>query len=323
MQIPRLKAEQHTAFIIATDTSLNSLAAAGIEAHAVVSIDCQHYSCYHFMNGMPPIPLFLDLASPPLLAAMAGRRYFFAGGHPLAAYVSRFWRSFPPVDTSGGNVTYAAVCLAESIGAKKIELYGADFSYPLGWTYTRGAYIFPSFAQRQKRLLPFETLHSDLLYRTPLVKKAGKGGVFYYETPAMRMYRERLEEKSALLRTELIPVPGMGAPVNVCTRRRQGKPSPLIWGKPSLRAEDFLAGYQDRIRALPLPGKGVSAWLEKLNLEERFILATLLPEAAALKRRSPELKTGALIEAAAAYCRAEIEKVLNAVKSEGEQQGTR
>jgi hypothetical protein len=131
----------------------------------------------------------------------------------------------------------------------------------------------------------------------------------------MRIYRERLEEKSALLRAELIPIPGMGAAVNVRARRgRNEEPPPLRWGKPSLGAEDFLAGYRDRIRALPLPGGGISAWLEKLNPEERFVLATLLPEAAALKRRFPELKTGALIEAAAAYCRAEIEKVLNAVK---------
>ncbi|MDR1904578.1 MAG: DUF115 domain-containing protein [Treponema sp.] len=319
IQIPRLKAKQQTTFIIAADTSLNSLVNAGIRAHAVISIDCQHYSCYHFMNGMPEIPLFLDIASPPLLAAMTGRKFFFAGGHPLAAYVSRFWRSFPWVDTSGGNVTYAAVSLAECLGAEEIELYGADFSYPLGWTYTRGAYLFPSFAQKQKRLLPLETLHSDLLYRTPLTKQEGKDGGFYYETPAMCMYRERLEEKSALLRAELIPIPGMGAAVNL--RMKQGRGGEnffpvLAWGKPSMSAEDFLEGYRAKIRALPLPRNSVSAWLEKLKPEESLVLATLIPEAAAVKRRSPELKTGPLIDAAAAYCCMEIEKVLNAVKVE-------
>ncbi|MDR2095211.1 MAG: DUF115 domain-containing protein [Treponema sp.] len=316
IQLPRLRAEQRTAFIIAADTSLNSLVNAGITAHAVVSIDCQHYSCQHFMNGIPEgTPLFLDLASPPLLAAMTGNRYFFAGGHPLAAYVSRFWRSFPPVDTSGGNVTYAAVCLAESLGAQEIELYGADFSYPLGLTYTRGAYLFPSFAQRQKRLSPLETLHSDLLYRTPLTKRGGKDGGFYYETPAMRMYRERLEDKAALLGAELIPIPGMGAAVNVRIKQgqRRGNPAP-VWGKPSVSTEDFLAGYHAKICALPLPGNSISAWLEKLKQDESLVLATLLPEAAAVKRRSPQLQTGPLIEAAAAYCRAEIEKVLNAVR---------
>ncbi|MDR1256852.1 MAG: DUF115 domain-containing protein, partial [Spirochaetaceae bacterium] len=123
LQIGTISEKRKSFFLIAADTALATLLEAGITPDAVISIDCQHISYYHFMNRLPPdIPLFLDISSPPLLASRADRPFFFSGGHPLSAYVSRFFRPLPAVDTSGANVTFAALSLAERLGAKNIEV---------------------------------------------------------------------------------------------------------------------------------------------------------------------------------------------------------
>ena len=131
IQLPRLLETRNNTFLMATDTSLPALLQASLTPDAVVSIDCQHISYLHFMLGLP-CPLYLDLASPPLVASRSPRPRFFSSSHPLTRYVSHKWHPLPAVDTSGGNVTYAAMSLADSLGAEVITLYGADFAYPLG-----------------------------------------------------------------------------------------------------------------------------------------------------------------------------------------------
>jgi hypothetical protein len=301
-------------FLIAGDTSLPSLLRAGIEPDAVVSIDCQHISYYHFMAGMPPrIPLFLDLASPPLVASRSSRPWFFSGGHPLALYISRRWRPIPPVDTSGANVTYACLSLAETLGAEEIAIYGADFSYPQGQTYSRGAYIYPYFDKRQNRLSPTESLFSAFLYRSPLLTKVQGPESWYYETATLSRYRALLEQKAAAMEIPVYPVPGRGAPLRI---RRAGprRPSRLLRifaaGQQRIAARPFLKEYRQGLRVLPALAENIQSYLDGLTGEERALFTTLLPQAAALKRREPGLKPMELLEAARDYSIGEIDKVL-------------
>jgi len=315
MQIKRLKENREGLFLIASDTSLPCLLGAGIKPDAVISIDCQHISYHHFMNGIPEgTLLFLDLASPPLLAAISKRRHFFTGGHPLTRYVSQLCKPLQELDTSGGNVTYAAVSLAEQLGADEIELYGADFSYPLGSSYARGTYIYRIFASRQNRLSPLEAHASAFLYRTPLEKKGDRA--WYYETGTLMLYRERLEEKCRHMEATLIPVEGMGAPITIGkgeTRRKNMKV--FSCGKTLMKAGDFLRFYREGIARLPEPGKTPSEYLASLHGEAQAVFTTILPTAAAIKRglaiRRP---SGAgfreVIEETRAFCLAEIDIVL-------------
>jgi hypothetical protein len=314
-QLPELIRRRDSCYLIATDTSLPSLLAAGVEPDAVISIDCQHISYFHFMGGFPDhIPLFLDLASPPVVAACSKNPHFFLSGHPLARYISRFWRSFPGVDTSGGNVTYAALSLAATLGAQQIELYGADFSYPRGITYARGTYIYPYFDKKQSRFTPTESLFSDFLYRSPSLTRMGAGDSWYYETKIMTRYREGLEEKAHALGTVRV-VPGMGPPLDV--EKKSGAPPPATGlfhlfsaGPLSMSAGDFLLEYQKKIRSLPPIREGIPKFLEKLKEDERLILATLLPTGAAFKRRRPALRGEAVLEEVRDFCLAEISRIL-------------
>jgi hypothetical protein len=341
LQLPRIAAargKKEGPFLIATDTSLPALLGAGLEPDAVISIDCQHISYRHFIppqgfrNGrrqgpLIPVPLFLDLASPPLLASLAASPVFFSGGHPLASYLSSRWRPFPAIDSSGGNVTYAAVSLAEFLGAREIELYGADFSYPLGRTYARGTYIFPYFETRQCRLDSLEGLFSRFLYRTALEKKDSPQG-WYYETETLVRYRKSLEARGEGL--GLIPAPGLGACIGMAPGPRPPAPGipasgvpvrgnplpagefPAISKSPAVSqspaAGEFLAGYKAKLRSLPALNPGAS------SVEERRILTTLLPLAAALRRKEPDLRGGELIERTRDYAVAEIDRVLSAAQ---------
>jgi hypothetical protein len=197
-------------------------------------------------------------------------------------------------------VTHAAVSLAESLGAREIELYGADFSYPLGRTYARGTYIFPYFEARQNRFEPLEALFSRFLYRSPLEKKSPgpDRGAWYYETETLARYRESL--KSVGRGARLLFAPGLGAPpaprpaAPGGPRPEAENPGPAAGaptaGAPTAGAREFLARYREQIRALPpaAPGSSAGTYLAGLGDEEGRILATLLPLAAALRRKAGE-----------------------------------
>ncbi|MDR0582922.1 MAG: DUF115 domain-containing protein [Treponema sp.] len=310
-------AKKNGPFIISADTALPVLLKSGLSPDAVVSIDCQHISYYHFMGAFPgDIPLFLDIASPPLLADLSRSPFFFSGGHPLAAYISQKWRPLPRIDTSGGNVTHACLSLAENLGAERITVYGTDFAYPGGRVYARGTYIYPFFERKQTRLSPLEARFSAFLYRVPfLPPEAGQTG--YYETAAFRFYRRAFEEKAAAMGAEIIPAPGSGAPIRIERQAAPGKrPRTLrlfASGAALTGSAEFLAQYRKAIAALPLPGTKTGAYLEELDNDERQVLATLLPQTAAMKRRRPNLCTAELIAQVKARSVESIDRVLTSI----------
>jgi hypothetical protein len=313
--IPLLKEKKERPFIIAADTSLPTLLDADLEPDAVVSIDCQHISYYHFMAGLPEHTLlFLDLASPPLVASQSQRPYFFSGGHPLTRYLSRLWRPIPELDTSGANVAYAALSLAEYLGARNIELYGADYSYPEGITYARGSYIRCLFENRQTRKDPLENLHSAFLYRTPLSKRSREDRSWYYETKALAMYRKRLEEKAFSMTARISAVPGRGAPLQLKTLKGfNSNMEPLrmfAHGKASMAAAEFLRRYRNGIAALPALTGPAPAYLERISREENIIFTTLLPSMAAIKRRHPDLSIPETAQTARDYSVEAIDRVI-------------
>ena len=317
-QIPslaELKQKQKNIFIIAADTSLPALLCHGITPDAVVSIDCQHISYYHFIGTQcRNIPLFLDLSSPPLLAHLSEAPVFFSGGHPLARYISDFYGCFPPIDTSGGNVTYACLSVAESLGAEKIHIYGADFSYPHGRLYAKGAYIYRYFEKKQNRFSSLESQISSFLYRSDFLPSDNKR---YYETATLRFYRNKFEEKASTINAEITAEPGAGAPIQLLPKKihHLNKNRTALFADPfkprtKINALDFLEQYKKAICNLPLIGQEPGIYMQKLKDNERRILATILPLLAAIKHRRPELGTSELFEATKKSCIEEIENKL-------------
>ena len=332
MQIPLLLEQKREGergpFVISTDTALPALLHHGLNPDAVVSIDCQHISYHHFVgSACQGIPLYLDIASPPVLSGFSDRHFFFSGGHPLALYLGLKWMPLPVLDTSGGNVTFACLSLAENLGARRITVCGADFSYPAGRIYARGTYVFPYFERRQNRLSPLEAQTSVFLFRSPFLPPEPAEttiGVHPYETATMRSYRRSFEHKVSVMEAEVTAMPGLGIPPITCRKslsRVPGKGAShggrwnLASGKPVMNAVEFLERYRRDIEALPslAPGgrKDVGTYMQGLSAEAQQVFTTLLPHMAALKHRRPELQPFELLDAVKRYCADEIGRVLD------------
>ncbi len=292
-------------FLIATDTSWPVLAARGIAPDAVVSIDCQHIGYYHFFRKLPEsIPLVLDLASPHILATRAPDVRFFSSGHPLCRYIADRWRPFPMLDTSGGNVTHAALSLAETLGAERVRVYGADFSYPRGKSYARGTYIYGYFDRRSRRLSPLESQFQDFMLRSGGLRRVETtDGEFRYETDTLSRYRaafERFTGDPGSGSTETgEPDQGSGiafvqaeddrasGPRAATFRRRGARELRLfVAGRSAGDARSFLMDYRRRLASLPAPTGHPAAYQRALSADERDILMTILPAASAVKRAS-------------------------------------
>jgi hypothetical protein len=315
-QIPALKeCKSRQVFIISCDTALPALLHYGIEPDAAVSIDCQHISFCHFLccgrRNLPNITLILDIASPPLLSSFSLSPLFFSSDHPLAQYISLYWKPFPKLDTSGGNVTYAALSLAENLGAKRVTLFGADSSYVNSRTYARGTYIYPYFEKRQNRFSPLEAQSSSFLYRSPFLPKMSQTQS-YRETSSLRFYREKLEEKAVKMTAQISCAQGQGAPVNLTQKKANNKINEVVFNinldKPNISGIDFLKQYREEIASLPEAGN--ANYIGKLDIKNRQIFNTILPTAAAIKRTNPHLKLKDLIEDTKQYCVNQITNVL-------------
>jgi hypothetical protein len=321
LQLDIIAKERKTFFLIAADTALSTLLEAGLPPDAVISIDCQHISYYHFMKYLPPdIPLFLDLSSPPLLTSIVKNYFFFSGGHPLSSYITRFFRPFPAIDTSGANVTYAALSLAEKLGAKSISVYGADFSYPKGKLYTRPAYLYSYFRRKQDRFMPAESFAASFLYNSKSLKRIENAASWYYETRPMSLYRKKFEQKASFINAGISIAPGEGAPVMFSKPETHGRDTQkegpahiFAAGKAFCGAKEFLSFYRKNINELPLPEENITNYQRKLPDMQRLVFTTLLPAAAAIKYRTgADYGVKELLADVKTYCLTELSRVMDA-----------
>jgi hypothetical protein len=318
LAIPALRdAASAGAFLIATDTSLPALLGAGLKPGAVVSIDCQHISYYHFLGGIPEgTPLVIDLSSPSRLTRLTDSPRFFSSGHPFCAYVSAHFRPFPALDTSGGNVTHAALSLAEALGAESTLLAGADFSYPDGKSYARGTYIYGYYDKLQGRLAPMESLFSGFVFRNADVSRevSPDGSVSRYLTKPLIAYKEHLERFAAESEMEIAPIRGRGVEIRVpAARARRARERRLFTAGPaSCGAGEFLERYIGDLRSLPPPRDPAVPYFASLGEAERDLWTTLLPAASSFQRalRASPIAPSELLERTREWAVAAVEEAL-------------
>ncbi len=293
-QFSRIRSLQSSgATLIATDTSLPALCMEGITPNVVLSIDCQAVSYHHFLAGLPAETiLVLDLASPPLLTRLSNRILFYSSGHPFSLYINRLYRPFPILDLSGGNVTHAALSLAELAGAHEAYLFGADFCYPHGKPYAGGTYIFPYFHSRSCRTQGSEDAFWTFIDNShPRREKMANS--WRFRTASMDHYRESLETAAGEMRLNLIPEPGDGVRIETENRNSTGLKNQdsaflpfLSAGGPMKSWQDFLNDYIRRLEALPSLVGPPQDYLAALAAEDRQVWATLLPLAASFRKLS-------------------------------------
>ncbi|MBF9015594.1 MULTISPECIES: motility associated factor glycosyltransferase family protein [unclassified Oceanispirochaeta] len=287
-QMPHLIRNREKSTLIATDTSLPVLLANGLTPDMVISIDCQHISYHHFMKGYPEdVPLVLDLASPPFLTRIAKNCFFFTSDHPFSNYVSKNFRQFPHIDTSGGNVTHAALSLAESLGAKHIQLYGADFSYPYGKPYARGSYVFPYFQKSSCRISGIENQVMDfVLHNKSLNKEIFEGGFRYISKPMIH-YKSSLEKKAERMSAHIENIRADG--VHLKFSGIKSKPGNefrmMSAGRSYQSRQDFLKELAEKINDIPELKGNINEFLDSLNKSQKEILLSILPAAAHFRKK--------------------------------------
>ncbi len=314
LQMQRLSCGRAHGMLIATDTSLPALSASGIVPDAVLSIDCQNYGYHHFLQGVPRgTVLVLDLASPPVLARKNARMAFVAGSHPFVRYLCSEWKHFPWIDMSGGNVAHAAVSLAWTLGASRISLYGADFSYPRGTPYARGTYLFDYFWQDQGRVSPAESRFFSFLFRTAEVTSETINGSIRYTTPVLSGYRDRLENLAQSLDAEIDTIPGDGLAI---ASKKQGRAAVPRMHSP-MREEDargewreFLSSYSRDLESLPRIGRATGPEIQRLLPRQKELWNTIMPVAARVVKEGGQAGPAA-VEEAQAWTLSRISRILS------------
>ena len=288
-QIALIKKLKKTTFLIATDTSLPALLHNKIKPDLIISIDCQQIGYHHFLKGLPrDIPLVLDLASPSILTRLTNRFLFFSSGHPFSQFLSNNWRRFPRIDTSGGNVSHAALSLAELLEAKEIYLFGVDFSYPGGKTYCRGTYLYPYFRSIEKKTNPLENLFFFFTFRNANLIKQKAGDTFIYTTKQLLNYKERMETAIKKINAEIFQGEGIGFKLNMNQINHKNTnvhfmKKLIAQGPASCGWRDFLKEYTQVLKKLPAPTFPVSKYLYNLSQRERELWLTLFPTATYLR----------------------------------------
>ncbi|MFP4431287.1 MAG: 6-hydroxymethylpterin diphosphokinase MptE-like protein, partial [Spirochaetaceae bacterium] len=173
-------------YLVATDTSLPSLAHRGVVPREVLSIDCQQVSYHHFFRRLPKESRALfEVASPPSLLRRAERTALFLGDHPLHAYIGGKRPDLLRLDTKGGNVTSVAVDYLRRRRFREIDILGADYAYPKLAGYTNPSFLHHYFQTAATRLSPLETrIAGFALDRLPEGRRS---------TPLLEGYRRNLE----------------------------------------------------------------------------------------------------------------------------------
>jgi hypothetical protein len=292
--MPLIASRGREGMLIASDTSLPALLRWGATPDAVLSMDCQIYSYHHFLQGVPArTTVFLDLASPPFLARTAGRLAFIAGGHPFARYVDSRWRRFPRVDTSGGNVAHAAVSLAGCLGARRITLHGADFSYPRGKPYSRGTYLYDFFDSSQSRVEPTESQSCGFIHRSSDLLRERHGDRWVYTTTVLREYRARMIGLIQGIDAEVIPSDGDGLDLPRAAGPRPAPSEATPAPSPPPRGwREFLSQYAEELAGIDVPAGTPGVRFHMLDRPQRELWETILPIAARVIAEHPGQPAG-------------------------------
>jgi hypothetical protein len=202
----------------------------------------------------------------------------------------------PRIDTSGGNVTHAAVSLARALGARHIAVFGADFSYPEGKAYARGTYLYDYFWTEQNRFSPAEGRFYSFVHSSALTRREVHGDRILYTNPLLRSYRERFLGLIETIDADVTVEPGAG----LDTVPRQKKvPAQMSAASdwylqpshhPRCGWRQFLSEYARSVEHLPTVDH-----LAEGN--EGELWSTILPVAARVVREGVAPGPGALEEA--------------------------
>jgi hypothetical protein len=194
--IANLVSERHRLLIIATDTAVRPLSAAGLVPDLVVVVDPGPLNARHF-EGLPVSPSTFLVAEPGIApsswAAFAGRTFAFRVGAAEPWPWLRAHGIAPGVLSTWGSVATCAFDLAVRAGCNPVGFAGMDLAYTGGRPYCRGTTWETDWARfLDDRTPTLEAIWAADLARKPLVWQTGIDGVNVATTPTLLAFRDWL-----------------------------------------------------------------------------------------------------------------------------------
>ncbi len=319
-QLDTLKANRDKSLLIATDTVLPYLSGKQITPDIIISIDCQHITYNHFMGiGYSDIPVVLDLSSQPYISRKFKNRSYFSSGHPFSRYIATYWKYFPVIDTSGGNVGHSAVSLAKSLGAREIELYGLDYSYPKGKPYARDSLIYNYFMKTENRkqscennVYNFVFSNSKNIYDGNIVTNSKLDSYYshisdYIRSNCLTTVTPEGSARDLSFRSDIQDCSSVFTGEN-----HTANPVFFGAGSASVSWKDFLYDYSNKLKHLPAPDSNFKSYYQSLSRKEKELWTTVFPVCASVRKehREEKIQIPVLLEESRSWCINEILKYI-------------
>jgi hypothetical protein len=204
--------------LVAVDTALPSLRAAGFSPDVVVALEAQAVNLQDFVGhtGDPHTLLACDLSSHPDGPRLfPGRTAFFSSRFAPLALFDRLSAAgilpfpFPALGSVGVAAAHAGLLL----GRGDVYLAGLDFSYGNGLTHARGSPVHGAMLVRcARRNPPGSDLYAALAAR-PRLHAEGKSGHAVITDSLLRSYRDTLAARIAPEAGRVADVGARGLPL--------------------------------------------------------------------------------------------------------------
>jgi len=222
--------------IIAADTSLRPLLAAGIEPDIVVATDPTETNARH-LNDLPACPRTHLVAEGSVdaesLPHFAGRTFFFriADHHPWP------WLRQAGHDRgrlrAWGSVLTTAFDLALEMGCEPIVFAGADLAFTDGRPYARGTTYEEVWHRNEMWGQPLEECWSAAIAGWPDTQEVGVTGDIVRTAPHLRSFRDWIAAEAAKATGRTI-INGTGGGILVGAGIDQRSLAEVLWGLPAL-----------------------------------------------------------------------------------------
>ncbi len=226
--LPLLQRLKSRAFLLACDASLKPLQRAGIDPHAVITLDAQQHTLFHFLGepGLARCLLFADLvANPDALRRLHPRALIFsttakvqygADGAlqreetPGAEHAERIHGPVGALQ-SGGSVATSAFDLLRNLGCDPILLVGQDLAYTDRKIHSVGAHHYERWRAGLRRTRSMETIIEQIVRRRSTFPLPALEGGETLGDYVLNLYRQWFEESAGAVAGRLINLTARGA----------------------------------------------------------------------------------------------------------------
>lgn len=242
-QLDDLRDAQSRALIIAVDTALRPLLAAGIRPHLAVAVDPSTINATHLLelSGAESTWLVAEgSVDPHAMNAFRGRIFAFRVGsrHPWPWLVAQGCDSGSL--RAWGSVLTTAFDLAVRMGASTIAFAGADLAFTGGRPYCRGTTFEEVWRRAGDGGTPLDSLWASNLSSWPRVDEPGVGGTVCRTAPHLVAFRDWITEQAAAL-DPLGIVNTTGAGIVMASHIEQRSLDELMSGWPQIDARAHVA----------------------------------------------------------------------------------